>query len=175
MGDWSRLTTVLCMTLGPALGLTSNAKAQCPTLTPSVLFNQLANGELAFAFDDEGLAQTPLYLDITSVAGNGSFTGTISTAAATPSSATYFSVDGSLSQANNTNGLAISFQYVEQGPPPSFTSYSYSGAIAFGSNCQLFIAGTFSGTSFTRVGQRPFYGLMLPVPFSGKVVLYVFK
>jgi hypothetical protein len=168
----------LMASLVTALGLGIHLASACPTLSTSNLEEYLAQGQLAFALDDEGKAATPWYFDLQQISSSGAITGTMSTSAAAPSgSAPFYPVSGTVSQS-----LTVSFSYATgiPGVIGSGTNYAYTGAIMFAdAQCNLLIAGTYTATFYTfeetRLGPIPVPHTTPATPFSGKLVGYVFE
>lgn len=162
------------------LGLSIQGATACPTLTPSILEEYLAQGQIAFMLDDEGLAPTPWYFDLQQVSSTGAITGTMSTSAVTPSYAEpFYPVNGT---ASGSGSIPVIFSYSTAPDGLIFlgTTYAYSGAIMFvDSQCDLAIAGTFTTTTYTfreaPIGPLPVAHTSAATPFSGKMVGYVFE
>ncbi len=180
-----------------AMGLVSSmmsyvAFAGCPTLPPAVpipppltttTLNELlgGNGLAALELDDEGLVESPLYLNIRNVnTSSGSFGGTISTAPqGGMAGQTYYSVSGTLTQEGS--GLGISFSYSTNSNLRLGALYNYSGAIAETCNNGLFLAGTYTTSQYVlvQVSLGMFQWTWIksaPLPFSsGKQVFYFWQ
>jgi hypothetical protein len=178
---WSRGVGLLGAPLVTAVSLGIQVASACPTLSTSDLEEYLAQGQSAFALDDEGKAATPWYFDLQQVASTGAITGTMSTSPATPSeSAPLYPVSGT---ASGSGSITVSFSYFTgiPGVINTGTYYAYTGAIMFAdAQCDLLIAGTYTSTTYT-FEQSPF-GPSFPVPhtspatpFSGKLVGYVYE
>jgi hypothetical protein len=162
------------------LALAVKTASACPTLTPSILEEYMAQGQIAFALDDEGKAATTWYFDPTQIAASGAITGTMSTSAVTPSEAApFYPISGT---ASGSGSLTVSIAFSTGIPEIIGTGiyYSYTGAIMFAdAQCDLLIAGTYTTTSYTfretPIGPIPVAHTSPATPFSGKLVGYVFE
>ncbi|HTV96329.1 MAG TPA: hypothetical protein VME42_09995 [Steroidobacteraceae bacterium] len=178
--NWSRGVALIGAPVALALCLGIQAASACPTLTTSILQEYMAQGQIAFALDDEGKANTPWYFDLTQVASSGAITGTMSTSPDTPNgSAPFYPVSGT---ASGSGSITVSFTY-STGSPDLIgfgAYYAYTGAIMFAdTSCDLLIAGTYTTTTYTyeqtRFGVLPVAHTSPATPFSGKPVGYVFE
>ena len=147
--------------------LASFAALACPTLTPG---GAITPAWSRYLLDDEGFAATPWNLQISQVGTNGAITGTMTT---NVYGGTDYPVNGTVT---GSGTLEIAFSYHAGGNPnipATGTTYNYSGAIMYGNTgCPLFIAGTYTATTYSLEETR--FGPMLaphtsaPMPFSGQ-------
>lgn len=163
-----RTRTLLALSVF-AIGLTGTTQlaraATCSRLTPAAVFRALDNGQAAFAFDDEGQEQNPLYLTLLVVAKDGSFQGVLSnTIIPLPKigARQAWPVVGTMAPAApGVVGITLSFE------PERGVVTTYAGAIEVFPSCYVAMAGTYSTE---RVVQTITHHMLGPVPFSGKVV-----
>jgi hypothetical protein len=145
--------------------LSPAAQAQCqPTLSN---WSKIVLPGWGFLLDDEGTAQSPLFLSINSPNTTGEFTGTISPFGAR---SPVYDISGTMEQGVNAPTLSISFQYSDA----SNSVYKYSGAVTVNSPvttglCNPFIAGTFSHTFWLIIDNKLTPLLALPIGFSGSL------
>ena len=170
----------LAAAVAAVLGCAAQTAPACPTLTTSNLEEYLAQGQIAFKLDNEGLASTPWYFDLQQVSSTGAITGTMSTSAVTPSSsASFYPVTGT---ASGSGSIPVNFTFSTAPNGLVFfgTTYAYTGAIMFvDAQCDLAIAGTYTATTYTYretpIGPLPVAHTSAATPFSGKLVGYVYE
>lgn len=175
------LRVLLLAALAPTLA-TIGANAQsCPALTVANFGSFLDN--TAIRIDNENSATTALSLTIDrpTISRGGAFSGWISSIVnGQPAS---YAVHGTITQPAS-NVLTIAFTYAAScggTPTESELTYHYTGSIAVasqaaaGQQCSLFVAGTFTRTSYsvlkqggdtisvsTTTGPYPFSGMTRP-------------
>lgn len=169
--DIGRAWKVKTLLATALLGTSAAASAGCnaiPALTISALQNTYV-GQL-FLLENEGqamgtlnLQQVPPYLQLNSVTDQGAISGIFLTGGQQQT----YTISGTVTQVG-TDGLSITFSYNTSPTTTEGGGYTYTGALQLSSNCDLYMAGTYTelvvmhsakfGYLFENIGPFPFSG-----------------